>query len=84
MLLNEKYYVCIHKLAKQHAEASFTQLSDPLTRQTTAYRLKCTHTLQSHSLPLRLDNWNETLTQTIMNRTQVIVLSAWPEKLNWR
>src|SRR6218665_985557 len=58
MLLNDRHYVCIHKLAKQHAEASFTQVNDPLTGQlyfpspiylvgsakmlAAAYRQKCT------------------------------------------
>src|SRR6218665_1141765 len=52
------HYVCIHKPAKQHADASFTQVNDPLTGQlyfpfpiylvgsakmlAAAYRQKCT------------------------------------------
>src|SRR6218665_416164 len=57
MLLNDRHYVC-YKPAKQHADASLTQVNDPLTGQlyfrspiylvgsakmlAVAYRQKCT------------------------------------------
>ena len=33
-------YTCVHKPAKQHAETSFTPVSDPLTGQTRVYKLR--------------------------------------------
>src|SRR6218665_479066 len=58
MLLNDRHYIFIHKPAKQHADALFTQVNDTLTGQlyfpspiylvasakmlAAAYRQKCT------------------------------------------
>src|SRR6218665_3445647 len=87
MLLNDRHYVCIHKPAKQHAEASFTQVNDPLTRQLyfpspiylvgsakmLAKRQKCTLLSRARhgNFPWPIET-NQGLSQTIMNRTEAI------------